>query len=46
MFPSGELHIVSAQKEDGEYSYRCQVLNHITGQDTLSITSGRLIVTG
>ncbi|RWS30178.1 hypothetical protein B4U80_01889 [Leptotrombidium deliense] len=45
VFPSGELHIKSVRQEDSDYSFRCQIMDHLTAKITLSTTAGRLIVT-
>ncbi|GFQ65413.1 down syndrome cell adhesion molecule-like protein 1 [Trichonephila clavata] len=46
IFPSGELHIRSANIEDGFKSYRCVTRNRLTGEVAPSTAAGKLFVTG
>ncbi|GFT49895.1 down syndrome cell adhesion molecule-like protein 1 [Nephila pilipes] len=45
IFPSGELHIRSANIEDGFKSYRCVTRNRLTGEVAPSTAAGKLFVT-
>ncbi|RWS24797.1 Down syndrome cell adhesion molecule-like protein [Leptotrombidium deliense] len=45
MFATGELHIKSVRQEDSDFTFRCQIMDHLTAKISLSSTAGRLIVT-
>ncbi|RWS12133.1 Down syndrome cell adhesion molecule-like protein Dscam2, partial [Dinothrombium tinctorium] len=45
LFPSGELHVKNVRQQDIEFTYRCQIMDQLSGKTTLSNTAARLVVT-
>jgi hypothetical protein len=46
MLPTGQLHVMSVDTQDGKSSYQCRTLHRLTGRTQESLTAGRILIAG
>lgn len=46
MLPTGELHVMNVDVQDGRSSYQCRTLHRLTGRTQESVTAGRIVIAG
>ena len=46
MLPTGQLHVMHVDAQDGRSRYQCRTLHRLTGRTKESITAGRILIAG
>jgi len=46
MLPTGQLHVMRVDAQDGRSRYHCRTLHRLTGKTQESLTAGRIVITG